>query len=441
ERVVVADARPTQARLDAELVEEVSDGTPGHLRPAVRVHGELASRDAVPGASLTQEALRDRCELLRRDRPTDDEATKEVKHDVEREEDALGWSGQLGDVPSPDLIRCAGDEPRHLGLRMPTHASSLAALVLGSEDTVHRADGAVVHPLVEQHGVHLRWCPVHEPGFVQRVEHDETFGAREGPRLDRRPAHLHEMRALRRLTMAVERRPRDVGDPARSARVVDVRGELRGGQHHGFSLSGTSGSGIPRRACTFFWNSMMMRALRNSSPSFAFSRSSCSTFFVSTDLPLGPRLRAARPLRTDASRCCRQCVRCDEYRLSLRSSAPTWPGSVQASTSRRIAALYSALNARRRRRTRTSASAEGSGLPCAARGAPASRSASLRSPSLTSGAPRAGTSAPEKTALLLIAQPHSPATVILMGRVSHLTLTRRERTSCAGARADRPDRR
>jgi hypothetical protein len=43
----------------------------------------------------------------------------------------------------------------------------------------------------------------------------------------------------------------------------------------------------------------------------------------------------------------RQVVRCDEYRPSRRSRAPSCPGSVQQSASRSIRSLYSAVNRRR----------------------------------------------------------------------------------------------
>ena len=58
------------------------------------------------------------------------------------------------------------------------------------------------------------------------------------------------------------------------------------------------------------------------------------------------------------SRCCRQVVRCDEYRPSRRSSAPTAPGLAHASASRRMRSLYSAVN---RRRTGFSATCTSSG--------------------------------------------------------------------------------
>ena len=72
---------------------------------------------------------------------------------------------------------------------------------------------------------------------------------------------------------------------------------------------------------------MMMRALRRSSRSRAFSRSSFRTFFASRLPPegLGPRFLASAcsdPSLADF----RQADRCELYSPSLQSSAPISPG-------------------------------------------------------------------------------------------------------------------
>ena len=61
----------------------------------------------------------------------------------------------------------------------------------------------------------------------------------------------------------------------------------------------------------------------------------------------GPRFFGVRPASSPRSRCARQVVEYEEYNPSRRSRAPIAPGAVQASASRRIFRLYSAVNRRR----------------------------------------------------------------------------------------------
>src|SRR3990172_7340880 len=60
----------------------------------------------------------------------------------------------------------------------------------------------------------------------------------------------------------------------------------------------------------------------------------------------GPRFFAA-PANSPRSRAARHAVRCEEYRPSRRSNAPTAPGVLQPSASRTIFRLYSTVNRRR----------------------------------------------------------------------------------------------
>ena len=60
----------------------------------------------------------------------------------------------------------------------------------------------------------------------------------------------------------------------------------------------------------------------------------------------GPRFFAA-PANSPRSRAARHAVRCEEYRPSRRSRAPTAPGVLQPSASRTIFRLYSTVNRRR----------------------------------------------------------------------------------------------
>ena len=137
-------------------------------------------------------------------------------------------------------------------------------------------------------------------------------------------------------------------------------------------LSG-GGRGIPRISESFFWTSMIVSAWRSLAASRWFSRLSRSFSAIkgASGLAFGPRRLGVSPASVPSSRCCRHVLRCDEYRPSRRSRAPSWPGSVQRSASRRMRSLYSAVN---RRRTGFSGTAgSGIGFPLPAAGAPGPR--------------------------------------------------------------------
>src|SRR4030095_8793242 len=73
----------------------------------------------------------------------------------------------------------------------------------------------------------------------------------------------------------------------------------------------------------------------------------------------GPRVFGARPSSSPRSRAARHAAMRDEYNPSRRNSAPSSPGFVHASASRRILRLYSALKRRRFALAATSVS-----VPC-----------------------------------------------------------------------------
>ena len=68
---------------------------------------------------------------------------------------------------------------------------------------------------------------------------------------------------------------------------------------------------------------------------------------ASTTPVAGPRFIGLGPASSPRSRAARQVVRCEEYKPSRRSSAPTAPGVLHPSASRTIFRLYSTANRRR----------------------------------------------------------------------------------------------
>ena len=67
----------------------------------------------------------------------------------------------------------------------------------------------------------------------------------------------------------------------------------------------------------------------------------------SSKVGLGPRFFGVSAVSSPCSAALRHAVRCEEYRPSLRSSAPTSPGCVQVAASLTMRSRYSAVKRRR----------------------------------------------------------------------------------------------
>ena len=98
----------------------------------------------------------------------------------------------------------------------------------------------------------------------------------------------------------------------------------------------------------------------------AFSRSS-SLIRGASAFAFRPRFLDVNPALAISSRCRRQLDRCDEYSPSRRRSAATSPSPLQASASRTIRSLYSALKRRRFAFSLTSGSRTPAAAPRSAR--------------------------------------------------------------------------
>ena len=84
-----------------------------HRATPVGVDGQLARRDALPVATLSDVLFSQGSALARRDQPADHEAAEQIWHDVQVEEQPRQWPRQLGDVPSVVLI---GDRGQYVQL-------------------------------------------------------------------------------------------------------------------------------------------------------------------------------------------------------------------------------------------------------------------------------------------------------------------------------------
>src|SRR3954462_15053582 len=113
------------------------------------------------------------------DAPADDPAAEDVENDVEIEVGPFRRSGQLRDIPRPDLIGAFGEQ---FGLGVDRVAQLVAALpnlVMVVQDAVQGADRAEVDALVEQGGADLRRGEIGEARRAQLVEPGLSFFGRQ----------------------------------------------------------------------------------------------------------------------------------------------------------------------------------------------------------------------------------------------------------------------
>src|SRR3954462_74240 len=113
------------------------------------------------------------------DAPADDPAAEDVENDVKIEVGPFRRSGQLRDIPRPDLIGAFGEQ---FGLGVDRVAQLVAALpnlVMVVQDAVQDADRAEVDALVEQGGVDLRRGEIGKARLAQLVEHGLSFFGRQ----------------------------------------------------------------------------------------------------------------------------------------------------------------------------------------------------------------------------------------------------------------------
>src|SRR6202051_3472778 len=173
--------------------------------------------------------------------------------------------------------------------------------LVGSQDAVHGADRAMGDALVEQDGVDLGGCLVGKTRRAQKVEYGSTFPdnqrapwARPGAKRGHRPTGTPTVDAGARYVQGRA----GAGGQTGSRRQRDDRC-----RHDLSSLSGVA-SGIPSRAATVFWISMIASACSNRRPSRAFSRLACTSSAAKgmRAADLGPRLGGVSAPRAPPSR-------------------------------------------------------------------------------------------------------------------------------------------
>ena len=122
--------------------------------------------------------------------PADDVAAEDVEDDVEVEVGPFRWAAELGDIPTPDLVRTVArssgltvDGMPRLSRRSRTWATARSSRYMGW----HRTQ---VGPFIQQRGVDTRRCRIEEGLSMQDVEHRAAFGMAQRPRLRAPPRGL-----------------------------------------------------------------------------------------------------------------------------------------------------------------------------------------------------------------------------------------------------------
>ena len=117
-----------------------------------------------------------------RDHPADDVAAEDIQDDVEMIDGPLHRAAQLGDVPTPQLIGCGGQQLRLLIGRMSELIAALAAFAMRFQQTVHGANRAMKPAFIEQGRVDLRGRAILKTLLMKTGQHGGLFAFRKRPR-------------------------------------------------------------------------------------------------------------------------------------------------------------------------------------------------------------------------------------------------------------------
>src|ERR1035437_3268333 len=313
---------PTMRLGDSQVSQHEGNRLGGHRGSAISVEVELAGNDELLVAGFADQALGQLGTFAVGDHPADDIATEDVQDHVEIEVRPLGRPQELGNIPTPNLV---GRRDKQLGLfvrRMTELVPTLPHLAVFSQDSVHRADRTKKNAFIQERGEDLRWRFVPKAFRMQVLQHYLSFGRRQstsgrGP-LGRRG---------NRLQIAIPGRPRHAQRMTRG-RLTDVRSQLLDRAHSFPSSNLVFGIGLPSRAASFFWTSMMSSAFPRrffrralAATSFRFSSTSGLT------VVLRPRFLGVKAANSPCRTWRRQVDRWDEYSPSRRNRAPMAPAS------------------------------------------------------------------------------------------------------------------
>src|SRR5664279_2254537 len=324
--IVIRDMRPTVRLGDSQICQQKSHRLGGHRGSAIGVEVELAGHDELLVAGVADQALGELGAFAIGYHPADDIAAEDVQDHVEIEIGPLHRPQQLGDVPTPDLVGSRGQQLRLLIGGMTELVATFPHFAVFGQDPVHRAERTQKNAFIQQGGKDLRRSLVPKTFGMQLIQHRLPLGRRQsasrggplGRQGDRLPAAI----------------PGCPGHPQSTtgSRLTNTDRQLLDGAHSFSSSIGVSGIGLPSRAASFFWTSMMSsafprRLLRRALAANSFRFSSTSGLRV----VLRPRFFGVKAASSPCRAWRRQVDRWEEYNPSRRNSAPIAPVSWQAS--------------------------------------------------------------------------------------------------------------
>ena len=141
---------------DAQIGQQQRHRFGFHGRPAIGVHSELAGHDLLRAAGVLDQALGQLGTFAIGDHPTDHVTAEDIQDDVKVITGPLHRAAQLGDIPTPQLIGCGGQQLRLLIRRMRELIAAFSAFAMRFQQTIHRANGAMKPAFIEQRRIDLR---------------------------------------------------------------------------------------------------------------------------------------------------------------------------------------------------------------------------------------------------------------------------------------------
>ena len=128
-RIVVGDVGSRMSLGDTQIGQQQGHRLGGHRTAAVGVQGQLRRLDPLLGTRLGDQLFGQAGRLTLGDQPANNVAAKDIQNGVQLVVGPLDWTSQLGQVPTPQLVRSCGQQFR-FGVRgMAKQIASLAHLL------------------------------------------------------------------------------------------------------------------------------------------------------------------------------------------------------------------------------------------------------------------------------------------------------------------------
>src|SRR5580704_2999688 len=181
-RVVIGDVGAAVGLSYPQIRHQERDRLRGHRRTPVRMDGELTGPDlffltGIPDKPSGQFRAFPVC-----DHPAHHVSAEYVENHVKVEVCPLYRSQQLCDVPAPELAGTRSQQFRLRVCRMHKLVTTLAHLALAFQNPVHRADRAMIMPLIEQRRVYRGRRTVLKPFLMKAGQNGFPLRRNQCPR-------------------------------------------------------------------------------------------------------------------------------------------------------------------------------------------------------------------------------------------------------------------